>query len=98
MIHHPSPFIKRRDFSVKIIRFAGGTRKRPEDRDHAGAGRQPQFLRQVVLGAGPGDRDIQAEQVSLRLPPGDVLGKPGSVIVHADELLFNEQSEIEKEM
>jgi hypothetical protein len=58
---------------------------------------QPQLFGQVILGAGPGDRYVQAEEIAFRLPPRYVLGKPGSVIMHADELLFIEQCENEKE-
>jgi len=56
-----------------------------------------QLFGQVVLGTGPGDRDIQAEKVSFRFPAGYIFGKAGSVIVHEDELLFNERSEMKKE-
>ena len=35
---------------------------------------QAQFLRQVFLAAGPGNRNIQAKQISLRLPARNILG------------------------
>ena len=55
-------------------RNLGMTRRRADPRE-------AEFLRQIILGAGTGDRNIQAEQVAFRLPAGDVFGKAGSVIM-----------------
>ena len=57
-------------------------RLRPVNRNQRSSARQSQFLGQVFLGTGPGNRDIQAKQVSLRFPARDILGESGTVIVH----------------
>ena len=56
----------------------------PEDRDQPGVRLlKAQLGGQVFLRARPGHRDIQTDQVSLRLPAGDVFGETGSEVDQA---------------
>ena len=55
---------------------------RAEDGDRGRAGGKAELLREVVLAAGAGHGDVQAEEVAFGVAAGDVFREAGTVIVH----------------